>query len=78
MNQGRYSVEFTINIYNTSPQELRSSLTGLGVDLNLEEKKESDEKGEIVRIHIHTDDPYLIFDTCSQFGRLRQVTVEEI
>lgn len=78
MNQNKYSVEFTINIYNVSLDVLKASLAELGNDLNLDDTKELDGKERIVKIHIHTDDPHLVFDACSQFGRLRHVKVEEV
>lgn len=78
MNQNKYSVEFTINIYDTSLDVLKNSLADLGSDLNLEEGKELNGKDKIIKIHIYTDDPHLVFDTCSQFGRLKSVKIKEM
>jgi dihydroxyacetone kinase-like predicted kinase len=77
MNNYKFSVEFTINVYGTPVQVLKDSLVGLGNDFNLQEKEENG-RGSIIKIHIHTNDPYLVFDTCSQFGRLKSVKVEEL
>jgi dihydroxyacetone kinase-like predicted kinase len=77
MTQNKYAVEFIINIYDSSLEEFRNFLTDLGEGLSLEEREENNGKGRIVKVQICTNDPYLVFDSCSQFGRLKSVKVSE-
>jgi len=78
MNQNKYNVEFTMNIYDSSSDELKDCLTGLCADLSLDEDEETNDKGKIIKIRLCTDDPHLVFDTCSQFGRLKSVKISEV
>lgn len=78
MSQNKYNVEFTMHIYDSSSDELKDCLAGLCADLSLDEGEENNGKGKIIKIHLRTDDPHLVFDTCSQFGRLKSVKIEEI
>lgn len=77
MNRKRYLVEFLISVYEASVETLRGCLFELGEELNLEEE-DNNGKGKIVRVKIYTDEPHLVFDACSQFGRLKSVKVSEI
>lgn len=76
MNQKKYNVEFTMHIYDTPLDILQNSLKELGDSLNLEEER-AQGKERIIKINIQTDDPHLVFDTCSQFGRLKSVKIDE-
>jgi dihydroxyacetone kinase-like predicted kinase len=78
MKQNRYRVEFRLNIDDISLAVIRECLAELGEDLNLEEEKEESTKNRIIKIHLHTDNPHLVFDACSEFGRLKQVKISEV
>jgi len=76
----KYSLEFILNTQNDiTLQTLKSSIFQFGENLDIcllptaEVAKEQD-----FRICIHTEDPTIIFDACSQFGRLKSVKVNEI
>jgi len=80
MNQNNYSVELTINICDASVDALKDSLLALGDDLNLNEIGQANAKArtvKTVKVHIRTVDPQLVFDACSQFGRLKSVKINE-
>jgi len=68
----KFNSEFTLQIYNTSVQTVKSSLTEFGEGLQIEEGPDG------LKISIATGDPTLIFDICSQFGRIKAVKVDEI
>jgi len=77
MKQDRYKVEFTMQIYDASLETLGGSLAGLCDDLNLEQIGEAGGKSRIIKICLYTNNPHLIFDTCSEFGRLKSVKIDE-
>jgi len=74
----KYYLEFILNISAESFGPLRDSIMGLGEDLNISQAPEdSGAKDKDFKIHICTQDPAIIFDTCAQFGKLKSVKVEE-
>lgn len=77
MDQNKYNLEFTIYVFDATLDVLKEALKDLGKDIDLKEQEETDGRRKIVRVHIRTDDPYIVFDACSQFGRLKSVKVGE-
>lgn len=75
----KYQLEFILNTYNTGIKEVRASLENFGWNLEVLEISGDDalKKGEF-KIFIHTQDPTLIFDLCSQFGKIKSVKVDEV
>jgi dihydroxyacetone kinase-like predicted kinase len=78
MNGHRYIVEFTLHLGDASLDTLRNFLAELGSNLVIEEDREPGEQGKVLKIKIDTDDPHMVFDTSAQFGRIKQVKIEEI
>ena len=72
----KYSLEFILNIRAASIEEIRQSLHGLGDDLIISELDEDISAGRALKVSMYTEDPTLIFDTCSQFGKLKSVKVD--
>jgi len=72
----KYSLEFILNIRAASVEEIRGSLSGLGENLVISEPEENIPGSQDLKIRIHTEDPTLIFDTCSQFGKLKSVKID--
>jgi dihydroxyacetone kinase-like predicted kinase len=74
----KYYLEFILNAKDITPEVLEDSFTQLGEGLEVSRILEEDsEPGENFKIHIHTQDPTLVFDTCSQFGRIKSVKIDE-
>jgi dihydroxyacetone kinase-like predicted kinase len=73
-----YHLEFILNTQSATPESIKSLLTGLteAVDIFplLEDKHGH---GKNFKIQVKTKEPELIFDVCSQFGRLKSVKVSE-
>lgn len=67
----RYYLEFILNIKDTSPELIKNSLIEFGENLVILPFEED------YKISIDTEDPTIIFDTCSQFGRLKSVKINE-
>ena len=74
----KYSLEFILHIQDTSEQAVKSSLTEFGEGLKISDCQDSTGKGKNLRVHISTNEPTVIFDVCSQFGRIRTVKIDEV
>lgn len=77
----KYCLEFILNIRdNITMQTLKDSIIELGENLEISQAQTTQnnaEKSNDFRIRIYTQDPTLVFDTCSQFGRLKSVKINE-
>ena len=72
----KYSLEFILHAKDSSAKMIKSSLAEFGNDLVvslLEDNKESCN----YKVNMITEDPVLVFDLCSQLGRIRSVKVGE-
>lgn len=75
----KYQLEFILNAYNTGVKEVRASLENFGWDLEVLEISEGESlRAGDFKIFIHTQDPTLIFDLCSQFGKIKSVKIDEV
>lgn len=73
----RYKLEFTLHVYNTSVQAVKNALAEFGNEFNIQESLSKQEKGSNFIVNMSTEDPTLVFDICSQFGRIRSVKIDE-
>ena len=72
----KYKLEFILHTYNASMAAVRNSLAEFGAGVEISEDKDFSEKGKNFKVNIDTEDPTVIFDVCSQFGRIRSVKVD--
>ncbi|MFA6130229.1 MAG: hypothetical protein WC731_04505 [Candidatus Omnitrophota bacterium] len=70
----KYTLEFILHTQNSSPKMIKSSLAEFGNDLAVSQCQEQDEKCNY-KVSMTTEDPTLVFDLCSQLGRIRSVKV---
>jgi len=73
----RYKLEFTLHVYNTSMQSVKNSLAEFGDNFMISDSSDPREKGSDFSVSINTEDPALVFDICSQFGRIRSAKIDE-
>jgi dihydroxyacetone kinase-like predicted kinase len=74
----RYYLEFILNTQDVSRKTLHTSLIEYAEELEIIHfLPEDGGKGKNFKIQVHTQDPTVIFDICSQFGRLKSVKVTE-
>lgn len=73
----KFKLDFTLHAYNTTLEAIKASLAEFGEKLDISEVVDPSQKGKNFRININTEDPTIIFDVCSQFGRIRSVKVSE-
>lgn len=72
----KYSLEFILNIGSATEEEIRGALAGLGENLAIAANQDSPSERRDLKVSIYTDDPALVFDTCSQFGKLKSVKID--
>ena len=73
----KYRLEFVLHTYNTSIEAVKNSLVEFANSLEIFDSSEGTEKGNNFQITLKTEDPTLVFDICSQFGRIRSVKVND-
>lgn len=73
-----FKLEFILHTYNTSLKQIESSLAEFGEGLKVLDCSCGLEKGNSFKVYISAEDPTIVFDVCSQFGRIRSVKVNEI
>jgi dihydroxyacetone kinase-like predicted kinase len=73
----KFKLGFILHTYNTAIETVRSALAEFGEKLDVAEVIEASQKGKNFKININTEDPTIVFDVCSQFGRIQSVKVED-
>jgi len=74
----KYSLDFILHVHDVSAQTLTNSLTEFSEGLRISEKPPESGSGTHFAIDLRAEDPTLIFDICSQFGRIKSVKVDEV
>jgi len=73
-----YDLEFILSAYNLSVDTLKDALGEFGDGLKVVElDKDKISSYSDFKVHISTRDPTLIFDTCSQIGRIKSIKIDE-
>jgi len=72
----KYVLEFILHAKDSSPKIIKSSLAEFGSDLVVSDSQEPGEDSNY-KVSLTTEDPTLVFDLCSQLGRIRSVKVHE-
>lgn len=74
----KYFLEFILHIHSVSMETIKSSLIEFGDNLEIVELEQNDvSKGRNLKVHISSQDPTIIFDTCAQFGRIKSVKIKD-
>jgi len=72
----KYLLEFVLHARDSSPKIIKSALAEFGSDLVVSDCQKQGE-GCNYKINMATEDPTLVFDLCSQLGRIRSIKVHE-
>ncbi len=72
----KYSLEFILHAKDSSPKIIKSALAEFSNDLVVDDCKMHGESCNY-KVTMITEDPTLVFDLCSQLGRIRSVKVHE-
>ncbi|MDD5432335.1 MAG: hypothetical protein PHO70_05035 [Candidatus Omnitrophica bacterium] len=75
---GKYSLEFILTTYGSTQETVGNSLKEFAEELEVSEiKNEEFTKSCNFKVTAKTLDPTLIFDVCSQFGRIKEIKINE-
>ena len=72
----KYTLEFILHSKNSSLKIIKSSLEEFGSDLTVSQSQKQPESCDY-KVSMATEDPTLVFDLCSQLGRIRSIKVHE-
>ncbi|TAM35481.1 hypothetical protein EPN54_06095 [bacterium] len=72
----KYTLEFILHSKESSPKIIKSSLEEFGSGLTVHQCREEGANCEY-KVNMITEDPTLVFDLCSQIGRIRSIKVHE-
>jgi len=72
----KYTLEFILHSKNSSLKIIKSSLEEFGSDLIVSPCQKQPESCDY-KVSMATEDPTLVFDLCSQLGRIRSIKVHE-
>ena len=72
----KYTLEFVLHAKGSSPKAIKSALAEFGSDLVVSDCQKHAETCNY-QVNMITEDPTLVFDLCSQLGRIRSIKVHE-
>ncbi len=72
----KYTLEFILHAKDSSAKIIKNSLAEFGNNLVISQCQEPEEDCNY-KVSMVTEDPTLVFDLCSQLGRIRSVKVHE-
>jgi dihydroxyacetone kinase-like predicted kinase len=75
--QEKYCLDFILRAYGSTPQTIKNALSEFGEHLEITEDAEGQGEARDFKIRILTEEPTLVFDVCSQFGRIKSVKINE-
>ncbi|MFH1129043.1 MAG: hypothetical protein V1699_06525 [Candidatus Omnitrophota bacterium] len=74
----KYKLEFILSTFNADKLSVRNSLLDFAENLEIIETLDKEINGPAeLKINLITHEPTIIFDICSQFGRIKSVKAEE-
>jgi dihydroxyacetone kinase-like predicted kinase len=72
----KYTLEFVLHAKDSSPKIIKNALAEFGSELIVIDCQKHPETCNY-KVNMITEDPTLVFDLCSQLGRIRSVKVHE-
>jgi dihydroxyacetone kinase-like predicted kinase len=69
-------LEFILHAKDGSAKTIKNSLAEFGNDLVVSQASEQKESCNY-KVNMTTEDPALVFDLCSQLGRIRSIKVQD-
>ncbi len=74
----KFTLEFILNASNTSADLIMRSLMQAGEEAKvLRDSGQMGQESENFQVRVSTGNPTLIFDICSQFGRISSIKIDE-
>jgi len=72
----KFTLEFVLHAKDSSPKIIKSALAEFGSELTVSDCPKHAETCNY-KVNMVTEDPTLVFDLCSQLGRIRSVKVHQ-
>lgn len=72
----KFTLEFVLHAKDSSPKIIKSALAEFGSELTVSDCPKHVETCNY-KVNMVTEDPTLVFDLCSQLGRIRSVKVHQ-
>lgn len=72
----KYCLEFILHAKDSSVKIIKNSLAEFGDNLVISQSQQTASENNY-HVSMTTEDPTLVFDLCSQLGRIRSVKVHE-
>jgi len=73
----KFALEFILHAKNCNLKVIKSALAEFGSNLIISASADYAQTGNY-NISITTEDPTLVFDLCSQLGRIRSIKINEV
>lgn len=70
-------MEFILHAQGATGQAIQSSLSEFGEDVTVTDCRDTEGAAKNFRVEMLAEDPTVIFDVCSQFGRIKSVKIDE-
>jgi dihydroxyacetone kinase-like predicted kinase len=74
----KYSLEFILHTQDASAEEIHNSLAEFAESLEIADCQGDGGRGKDFKVNINTEEPTAIFDICAQFGRIKNVRIDEL
>jgi hypothetical protein len=73
-----FHLDFMLTTYDSTLKQINDALSGYGEGIDVCASGSPDTaQGHVFKIRLNTKDPTLIFDICSQFGRITSARINE-
>lgn len=73
----KYYLEFILNPYHASAEMIKNALAEFGENLGIADFEVFNSEDKSFKINICTEEPTVMFDICSQFGRISSIKINE-
>ncbi|MGA2775185.1 MAG: hypothetical protein ABSE81_03895 [Candidatus Omnitrophota bacterium] len=73
----KFIMEFILHAHLSSQAAIKSSLSEFADKVEIGEPLDLSGASSDFKVNVVTDDPTLIFDACSQFGRIKSAKINE-
>lgn len=73
----KYHLEFILSAMGSSAATIKNSLAEFGEDLEvIDYCPNTQDRHRDFKINVNTEEPTIIFDVCSQLGRIKSVKID--
>ena len=77
MITNKYRLEFILNTYSAQAEAIKNALLEFTDSLEVNLTEPGTDSINSFKINIVAEEPTVIFDICSQFGKIKSIKVEE-